>query len=105
MLMVFQFFQSFGYYGFAAWVPTLIARQVGIDLGASLLSLRRAGHPVQQRTVLCLSLLSDRAVPDAHPCPGRRIHLLVQPHQHRVMLSIGIFGPPTRALELEEISH
>ena len=37
MLMVFQFFQSFGYYGFAAWVPTLIARQVGINLGASLL--------------------------------------------------------------------
>ncbi len=37
MLMLFQFFQSFGYYGFAAWVPTLIARQAGIDLGASLL--------------------------------------------------------------------
>lgn len=37
MLMVFQFFQTFGFYGFAAWVPTLIARQVGIDLGSSLL--------------------------------------------------------------------
>jgi putative MFS transporter len=37
MLMVFQFFQTFGYYGFAAWVPTLIAQQVGIKLGASLL--------------------------------------------------------------------
>lgn len=37
MLMAFQFFQTFGYYGFAAWVPALIARQVGIDLGASLL--------------------------------------------------------------------
>ena len=36
MLMVFQFFQTFGYYGFAAWVPTLIAKQVGINLGASL---------------------------------------------------------------------
>jgi len=36
MLMVFQFFQTFGYYGFAAWVPTLIAQQVGINLGASL---------------------------------------------------------------------
>ncbi|HEY4174413.1 MAG TPA: MFS transporter [Rhodopila sp.] len=36
MLMVFQFFQTFGYYGFAAWVPTLIAKQVGIDLGHSL---------------------------------------------------------------------
>jgi putative MFS transporter len=37
MLMVFQFFQTFGYYGFAAWVPTLIAQQAGINLGASLL--------------------------------------------------------------------
>jgi putative MFS transporter len=36
MLMVFQFFQTFGFYGFAAWVPTLIAQQVGINLGASL---------------------------------------------------------------------
>ncbi len=37
MLMVFQFFQTFGFYGFAAWVPTLIARQTGINLSASLL--------------------------------------------------------------------
>jgi putative MFS transporter len=37
MLMVFQFFQTFGFYGFAAWVPTLIAQQVGINLSASLL--------------------------------------------------------------------
>ena len=37
MLMVFQFFQTFGFYGFAAWVPTLIAKQLGINLGASLL--------------------------------------------------------------------
>jgi putative MFS transporter len=37
MLMVFQFFQTFGYYGFAAWVPTLIAAQTGINVGASLL--------------------------------------------------------------------
>ena len=37
MLMVFQFFQTFGYYGFAAWVPTLIAEQTGINLHASLL--------------------------------------------------------------------
>jgi putative MFS transporter len=37
MLMVFQFFQTFGFYGFAAWVPTLIARQAGINLGSSLL--------------------------------------------------------------------
>ena len=36
MLMVFQFFQTFGFYGFAAWVPTLIAQQIGINLGASL---------------------------------------------------------------------
>ncbi len=36
MLMVFQFFQTFGYYGFAAWVPTIIAQQVGINLGSSL---------------------------------------------------------------------
>jgi putative MFS transporter len=37
MLMVFQFFQTFGFYGFAAWVPTLIAQQTGINLGTSLL--------------------------------------------------------------------
>ena len=37
MLMVFQFFQTFGFYGFAAWVPTLIAKQVGINLSGSLL--------------------------------------------------------------------
>ena len=37
MLMVFQFFQTFGFYGFAAWVPTLIAQQTGIKLSASLL--------------------------------------------------------------------
>jgi putative MFS transporter len=37
MLMLFQFFQTFGFYGFAAWVPTLIAQQTGINLGASLL--------------------------------------------------------------------
>jgi len=36
MLMVFQFFQTFGFYGFAAWVPTLIAQQTGIKLGESL---------------------------------------------------------------------
>ena len=37
MLVVFQFFQTFGFYGFAAWVPTLIAQQTGISLGSSLL--------------------------------------------------------------------
>ena len=37
MLMVFQFFQTFGFYGFAAWVPTLIAQQTGINLGTTLL--------------------------------------------------------------------
>ncbi len=36
MLMVFQFFQTIGYYGFASWVPTLIAEQ-GIHIGNSLL--------------------------------------------------------------------
>ncbi len=36
MLMVFQFFQTFGFYGFAAWVPTIIAQQAGIDLKGSL---------------------------------------------------------------------
>jgi MFS transporter, putative metabolite:H+ symporter len=37
MLMVFQFFQTFGFYGFANWVPTLIAQQTGINVSASLL--------------------------------------------------------------------
>lgn len=36
MLMVFSFFQSVGFYGFASWVPTLIA-QKGINLNGSLL--------------------------------------------------------------------
>jgi putative MFS transporter len=36
MLVVFQFFQTFGYYGFQSWVPTLIA-QKGIDISHSLL--------------------------------------------------------------------
>jgi MFS transporter, putative metabolite:H+ symporter len=36
MLMVFQFFQAVGFYGFANWVPTLIAQQ-GINLSKSLL--------------------------------------------------------------------
>ena len=36
MLMVFSFFQSIGFYGFASWVPTLIA-QKGINLSGSLL--------------------------------------------------------------------
>ena len=31
MLMVFHFFQTIGYYGFASWVPTLlIANGIGI---------------------------------------------------------------------------
>jgi MFS transporter, putative metabolite:H+ symporter len=37
MLMTFQFFQTFGFYGFAAWVPTLIAQQTGINVATSLL--------------------------------------------------------------------
>jgi len=37
MLCVFQFFQTFGFYGFSAWVPTLIAQQLGINLAGSLL--------------------------------------------------------------------
>jgi putative MFS transporter len=36
MMMVFQFFQTVGFYGFASWVPTLIAEK-GIDLKSSLL--------------------------------------------------------------------
>ncbi|MBV9735862.1 MAG: MFS transporter, partial [Acidisphaera sp.] len=36
MMVVFQFFQTVGFYGFASWVPTLIAQQ-GINLSQSLL--------------------------------------------------------------------
>jgi putative MFS transporter len=35
VLSVFQFFQTFGYYGFAAWVPSLLIAK-GIDVTASL---------------------------------------------------------------------
>ncbi len=37
MLMVYQFFQAVGVYGFNAWVPTLVAQQTGINVGSSLL--------------------------------------------------------------------
>ena len=36
MLSVFNFFQTFGYYGFAAWVPTLLIAK-GITITTSLL--------------------------------------------------------------------
>ncbi len=36
MLMIFQFFQTFGFYGFAAWVPQLIASQLGFNIAANL---------------------------------------------------------------------
>jgi putative MFS transporter len=36
MLMVFQFFQTIGFYGFSSWVPTLIAQQTGINVEKSL---------------------------------------------------------------------
>ena len=36
MLMVFQFFQTIGFYGFSSWVPTLIAQQTGINVERSL---------------------------------------------------------------------
>jgi MFS transporter, putative metabolite:H+ symporter len=35
MLSVFNFFQTFGYYGFAAWVPTLLIAK-GIRMTTSL---------------------------------------------------------------------
>jgi putative MFS transporter len=60
MLMVFQFFQTFGFYGFATWAPTIIAEQTGINLKDSL----------------------------------QYVFIIANP-----------FGPPTRNLELEKISH
>jgi putative MFS transporter len=36
MLMIFQFFQTFGFYGFAAWVPQLIAAQLGFNITSNL---------------------------------------------------------------------
>ena len=35
-MSVFNFFQTFGYYGFAAWVPTLLMAK-GITITSSLL--------------------------------------------------------------------
>ena len=51
MLMVFQFFQTFGFYGFAAWVPTLIAQQAGINimLGYSTPDLHGKPYFIQAR--------------------------------------------------------
>ena len=137
MMMVFQFFQTFGFYGFAAWVPTLIVQQTGIDLRASLLysfiiaianpfgpliamsfadrlerkwqlvgaaigiaifgilfSMQSAMAPLilfgvlitlaEQCAVLLLPRLSDRTVPDPGARPRGRIHLRLQPDQHRL---------------------
>jgi putative MFS transporter len=185
MLMVFQFFQTFGFYGFASWVPTLIAQQ-GINLSQSLLyafiiaianpfgpliamsfadKLERKWQIVgaavgiavfgllfaSQRTVPLLILfgvlitLSNNVLSysfhsyQSELFPTRiraraigftysfsRISTvfasfiiafilqqggvtgvfgLIAVAMAMVVLSIGIFGPPTRALELEQISH
>ena len=138
MLMVFQFFQTFGFYGFAAWVPTLIAKQMRHQPDAAACSMRfiiAIANPFgpllamsfadkferkwqlvgaaicigvfgvlfsQQSTMPLLILfgvlitLSNNVLsysfhsyqselfPDARPCPGGRLHLRVQPHQHRL---------------------
>ena len=188
MLMVFQFFQTFGFYGFAAWVPTLIAEQTGHQrrsqpalcvhhrdrqpvrpadrdelrrqVRAQMADCRRRGrHRRIRRAVrhaeapipllivfgvlitLSNNILSysfhayqSELFPDAGACARGRLHLLVQPYQHglrrplssasssagggtgavfgliafamlMVVISIGVFGPRTRDLQLEQISH
>ena len=185
MLMVFQLFQTVGFYGFANWVPTLIAQQ-GINLSKSLLysfviAIANPFGPLLAFTIadkverkwmlvtaaFCIGVfgmlfalqhevpllilfgvlitlanndhvvlvprLSDGVVPHAHPRPRGRLRLFLQPPQHgvrqfhdrllpaaggvpavfafiafsmlMVMLAIGIFGPRTRNLQLERISH
>ena len=64
MLMIFQFFQTFGFYGFAAWVPTLIAQQNGINLGASLLYLLQERRLKAKKSTSLISFLPALEVID-----------------------------------------
>src|ERR1700679_3427357 len=52
--------------------------------GAAADCVRCADHVVEQRDVVLVSRLSERAVHDPRACPRHWLYLFIQPHQHCV---------------------
>ena len=76
MLSVFNFFQTFGYYGFAAWVPTLLIAK-GITITTSLLYsfIIAIANPVGP---LLGTLIADRMERKWQMCARRGRHRRVR---------------------------
>ena len=72
ILSVFNFFQTFGYYGFAAWVPTLLIAK-GITITTSLLYsfVIAIANPIGP--LLC-TLIADKMERKWQVCCGRDRH-------------------------------
>ena len=94
ILSVFNFFQTFGYYGFAAWVPTLLIAK-GITITASLLYsfIIAIANPVGP---LLGTLIADRMERKWQVCARRHRHRRVrhavrqrQPTQ-RLLIVLGV---------------
>jgi putative MFS transporter len=76
MLSVFNFFQTFGYYGFAAWVPTLlIAKGINVTTSLQYSFIIAIANPVGP--LLC-TLIADRIERKWQVCLGA--------------IGIGVFG-------------
>ena len=76
MLSVFNFFQTFGYYGFAAWVPTLlIAKGITVTTSLEYAFIIAIANPIGP--LLCL-LFADRIERKWQVCLGA--------------IGIGVFG-------------
>jgi putative MFS transporter len=76
MLSVFNFFQTFGYYGFAAWVPTLlIAKGITVTTSLEYAFMIAIANPIGP--LLCL-LFADRIERKWQVCLGA--------------IGIGVFG-------------
>ena len=76
ILSVFNFFQTFGYYGFAAWVPTLLIAK-GITITTSLLYsfVIAIANPVGP---LLGTLIADRMERKWQVCSRRHRHRRVR---------------------------
>ena len=69
MLSVFNFFQTFGYYGFAAWVPTLlIAKGINVTTSLEYAFIIAIANPIGP--LLCL-LFADRPEANGRFASGR----------------------------------
>jgi putative MFS transporter len=76
MLSVFNFFQTFGYYGFAAWVPTLlITKGITVTMSLEYAFIIAIANPIGP--LLCL-LFADRIERKWQVCLGA--------------VGIGVFG-------------